>query len=243
MSKELKLLIDRLGITEDRAIMLLSGGSTLKSEFELNPEDFLERAEDDYELGGSAALLNSITNAKRAIHCQMDQALVSLGYTPNRWKLPKKVEVLAQLGFVTPRILKRVTDARNMLEHEYSSPTLEQVEEALDLASLFIGATNRLLEGFWGEFNLGNYDEQVDTFHCKNELQINFGYFEKGFNVRGCTNVSPEREPETRVILEEIFIKPSDQIYTDIVRLVASADRESKLEKALKQFFVTLSKF
>lgn len=242
MSKELKLLIEKLGITEDKAIKLCSGGRTLSHDFDVNPEDFLERAEEDYELGGSASLLNAITNAKRAIHCQIDQVLISLGFRSKRWNLPQKIEMLNKLGFIAPRILKRVTDARNVLEHEYNAPTIEQVEESLDLASLFIGATNRFLEGFGDEFYLGNYDEQVDSFHCKHELSFGFGYKEKGFDIIGRTNVSPEREPRTEVVVGQIFIKPTDEIFPDIVRLVVAGDSDMKVEKALNQFFATLSK-
>jgi hypothetical protein len=242
MSKELKLLVEKLGITIDKAAMLPSGATTLGHDFELNPEDFLERAEDDYELGGSASLLNSITNAKRAIHCQIDQVLISLGFSPKRLNLPKKVEMLDRLGFLAPRILRKVTDARNVLEHEYSSPTLEQVEDALDLAALFIGATNRVLQAFWSDFSLGNHDEQVDQFHCKNELSFIFNDYEKGFTILACTNVSPETEPETRVVIGEVFIKPTDEIFPDIVRLVVAFRHESKTQEALKQFFAILSK-
>ncbi len=243
MSRELKLLVEKLGITEDKATKLLSGGSVLSYQFDLTPEDFLERAEDDYELGGSASLLNAITNAKRAIHCQIDQALKSLGFNLKRWNQTKKIEMLLQLGFVAPRILKRVTNARNVLEHEYIAPTIDQVEEALDLAALFVGATKRFLESFEGEFNIGNYDEQVDLFNFKNQLSFSFGYGEKGFNIRGYVNMSPETEPRTDTEIGAVFIKPTDKIFPDIVRLVIAGNRELKLEKALNQFFATLSKY
>jgi hypothetical protein len=243
MSKELKTLIESLGITEDKVIKLSSGGSSLNHDFDINPEDFLQRAEDDYEIGGSAALLNSITNAKRAIHCQIDQALLCLGFNTKRWNLPKKAELLVRLGFVAPRILKRVTHTRNVLEHEYVSPTLEQVEEALDLAALFVEATNRHLEGFGHEFYIGNHDEQVDSFHFRKELGFHFGYEEKGFQIWGRTNVSPELNPRTDVEIGEAFIKPNDEIFIDIVRLVVAGDNEVKVKKALVQFFTTLNRY
>jgi hypothetical protein len=242
MSSDLKLLIEKLGVKEDKAIKLCSGGRELVDDVDLNPTDFLERAEEDYELGGSASLLNSITNAKRAIHCQIDQTLTSLGFNSKRWNLPQKIDMLNRLGFIAPRILKRVTDARNVLEHEYSAPTIQQIEESLDLAALFLGATNRYLENFGDEFSIGNRDEQVDAFCCKNELRFSFGYKEKGFNVVAFSNVSPECELRTDFVVGRVFIKPTDEIFPNVIRLVVASDNDVKIEKALKSFFTTISK-
>jgi len=246
MTKELKTLVNKLGIMQDNAVKQIVSASVLFHPFDINPEEFLERAEDDYELyelGDTSSLLNSITNAKRAIHSKIDEALMSLGFTPKRWSLREKVEKLVSLGFIAPRILKRVADARNMLEHEYSAPTSEQVEEALDLAALFIGATNRVLEAFWGEFSLGNYDEQDDLGDFRNELIFVFWQNPIHFNVIGRTNINWGQQPGNNIIIGKVFIKPIDEIYTDIVRLVVAGERESKEDEALDQFFGTLSKY
>ena len=241
MSKELALLIEKLGISEEKVIKNCSGAGSLYHDFDVNPEDFLEGAEEDFELGGNASLLNAITNAKRAIHGQIDQALLSFGFKSTRWRLSQKIEMLNKLGFIAPRILKRVTDARNLLEHEYSAPTIEQVEDSLDLASLFIGATKRFLESFWDDFYLGNEDEQVDGFHFKHELSFSFDYREKGFWIVGRTNVSPERETETGIVIGQVFIKPNEDIFPAIVRLVVAGDNDVKIQRALDQFFANLN--
>jgi hypothetical protein len=89
------------------------------------------------------------------------------------------------LGFVAPRILKGVTQARNVSEHQYAAPSMEQVEEALDLAALFIEAINRHLDNFNNEFNIGNSDEKVDPCHCARELSFEFDDREKRFRVCG----------------------------------------------------------
>lgn len=242
MSVELKRLINELGITEDRAVRLISGGGSLRvHKFDINPQDFLQRAEDDYEQGGSSALLNTITNAKRAIHCQIDQALLTLGYDLKRWNLPRKVELLVQLGFVAPRILKRVTDARNVLEHEYKLPTPDQAEEALDLAVLFIEATNRHLYLFEDDFVIGNFDERTDVFHCKNETYFRFyDQHPKHLIASGHRDITSDETFLKSVSIGAIKITPTDNIFKYIIRLVVAGDNETKTQRALSQFFTAL---
>ncbi|PVZ20475.1 MULTISPECIES: hypothetical protein [unclassified Pseudomonas] len=55
-----------------------------------------------------------------------------------RSNVPKKIERLKALGLLAPSLLRKVVDMRNILEHEYSTPELEKVEDALDIASLFV---------------------------------------------------------------------------------------------------------
>ena len=76
----------------------------------------------------------------------MDQALLSFGYPSTKWNIPKKIEALQGLGLITPRILTKVSGARNLLEHEYRRPQKNEVEEALDLASLFVTSIKPILQ-------------------------------------------------------------------------------------------------
>lgn len=56
------------------------GGSFGLADLEISPVEFLMLAEDDFERGGLAALVNATANAKRAIVSQLDQLLTSFGY-------------------------------------------------------------------------------------------------------------------------------------------------------------------
>lgn len=71
------------------------GGSFGLADLETSPVEFLSLAEDDFERGGLAALVNATANAKRAIVSQLDQLLTSFGYPSFRWNVPKKIERLA----------------------------------------------------------------------------------------------------------------------------------------------------
>ena len=59
------------------------------------------------------------------------------------WKFPSKMKELNQVGVVAPRILRKINKTRNLLEHEYTLPSKEKVEDAMDVAILFITYTNR----------------------------------------------------------------------------------------------------
>ncbi len=49
------------------------------------------------------------------------------------------------IGIISPEILKKINRKRNFLEHEYIYPSKEEVEDALDVAKLFVAYTNKYL--------------------------------------------------------------------------------------------------
>lgn len=136
------------------------GGGFGMTELKISPIEFLTLAENDFERGGLAALVNATTNVKRAIVGQLDQLLISFGYPSLRWTVPKKIERLRALGLLAPRLLRKVVDMRNILEHEYTTPELEKVEEALDIASLFVMSASAMFIPFDDvlEFSLPDLD-------------------------------------------------------------------------------------
>jgi len=136
------------GFDMSKCGVALGGGGFGMTELRTSPVEFLTLAEDDFERGGLAALVNATTNAKRAIVCQLDQLLISFGYPSLRWNVPKKIERLRALGLLAPSLLRKVVDIRNILEHEYATPELEKVEEALDIASLFVMSASAMLIPF-----------------------------------------------------------------------------------------------
>lgn len=130
----------------------LAGGSFTMTELKTSPVEFLNLAEDDFERGGLSALVNAMTNSKRAIICQIDQLLISFGYQSLRWNVPKKLERLRALGLLAPSLLRKIVDVRNILEHEYKVPDFEFVEDSLDIASLFVMSASAMFipfEVYW----------------------------------------------------------------------------------------------
>ncbi len=109
----------------------------------LGPRDFLNYAiQDSLALEDERNRINCLGNCKRAIDSQVNRIIGSVGFFPlarkQRWSIPRKLDFLAESGFVAPRILRRLNQLRNNLEHEFDPPSREQVEDALDIATLFI---------------------------------------------------------------------------------------------------------
>lgn len=109
----------------------------------LGPRDFLNFAvEDSVALEEERHRVNCLGNSKRAIDSQIDRLVRRLGFLPlarkERWNIPKKIEFISESGLVAPRILRRVNALRNRLEHEFAPPSREQVEDALDVTTLFL---------------------------------------------------------------------------------------------------------
>lgn len=247
MSKDLHSLVSQLGITKDRALALCSGGIILNHDFDVSPEQFLEQAEDDYESGGSPALLNSITNARRAIRCQLDKVIHCVGLASQKTTFRDKFLLLKDIGFVAPRILRKVSDNRNLLEHEYKNPSLKDVEEALDLAALFVEATNRNLVSFSSEFSLGDRDEHFEGSVCefKNELFFRFDDEAKCFHVTACRKKGPLFEsPELPVLLGRLDLFSAEDMYIDILRMAFNLEKNSdrKGKDSVSRFFEKLAK-
>lgn len=124
------------------------GGSFELTELKTSPVEFLSLAEEDFKRGGLSALVNATTNAKRAIVCQLDQLLISFGYPSLRWNVPKKIERVRMLGLMAPSLLRKIVSMRNILEHEYETPELGVIEEALDIASLFVMSASAMFIPF-----------------------------------------------------------------------------------------------
>ena len=219
-----------------RAIAVPSGGGGLSMhELDVDPYDFLLLAEEDWERGGLAAELNAITNAKRAIVAQMDKALLSFGYPATPWNVPKKIETLQSLGLVTPRILRRVSSTRNLLEHEYRRPSAKDIEDAIDLAALFVASIKSVLTLFADEFFVGNSDEQIDAFSFEQELS--FSMFVSGRKNPPAFRIRARARGGN---LGETLIDHRQREFPTVVRLAVAADRGFKLNEALADFCALL---
>jgi len=109
----------------------------------LGPRDFLDFAvEDSAALDKERNLVNCLANCKRAIDAQVDRLIGRLGFFPlakrQGWNIPRKLDFISDSGLVAPRILRKVNTLRNRMEHDHAVPSRQQVEDALDVATLFV---------------------------------------------------------------------------------------------------------
>jgi hypothetical protein len=121
--------------------------SKLDTPFEITANEFMTWAVEDSKLDLIHNWVNALGNVKRAIECRTDELLYAMCLhvksETEKWSFPKKVESLQHLGIIAPKILNKINKKRNQLEHQYIKPTKDDVEDALDVANLFIGYTEK----------------------------------------------------------------------------------------------------
>lgn len=144
---------------------------TITTGFDITPTKFFKYAEYDLTTKYDHYLINSLSNTKRAIDCQLDSLFIAFGLDEKSkdWHFPTKINYLNSIGIISPRILKKINKRRNLLEHEYKYPNEEEVEDALDVAELFIRYTNKYLLRAHSEIDL-YYDLEEETYFLSAKL-------------------------------------------------------------------------
>lgn len=162
---KLKSLIDESKIDFTKTVIKLDCGTRLSHNFEINPIELVSFAKSDYRENTNRGLINSLSNAKRAIDCQVDRILLSLGYEldslpknidqfideycEDNGDYPKKLKLINSLGMAPCSLISEIRTLRNVMEHEYIIPKDFEVKKAIELAELFVSATDRRLLDVW----------------------------------------------------------------------------------------------
>ena len=71
------LKVSKINLT-DMTLRTISGTSLQQNIFNISPKDFLRFAKEDLKERDERGLINSITNSKRAIDCQIDETIEKL---------------------------------------------------------------------------------------------------------------------------------------------------------------------
>jgi hypothetical protein len=132
----------------DDLILGTMGGTDIETPFQIKARQFLRFAEHDLNSEYEHHFINALSNIKRAIDCQVDSLIIGFGLTNVKRKetdFPAKVALLSALGIASPKILQKINRKRNLLEHEYVNTDKDSVEDALDVATLFLAYTDRFL--------------------------------------------------------------------------------------------------
>lgn len=138
-------VVKLLGIRWREAEYYINDTQDIYLDFPINPNDFLSFAEKDIANANEIhALVNCLTNAKRAVDAQVNRVLSVLGFSYKHLSFHKRFAILRDIGIVAPRIIQKMIIARNLLEHEYTCPKRQDVEDALDISTLFVQAVDRI---------------------------------------------------------------------------------------------------
>lgn len=132
---------------------------------EITPAQYLEYARKDLQDECEARnIINAVSNAKRALHLQVDTIAEGYGYhkLKKSSKFPAKLEFLGQMGIATPSIISKLNSLRNKVEHEYAVPDLEQIRDYCDIVELFLRATESTINTFPDEVHFES-NEQFES--------------------------------------------------------------------------------
>lgn len=119
--------------------------------YDVEAREFLSFAREDLGEDSEKGRINALSNAKRAIECRIDELLTLFNFrsfsSRYGWKLPYKMQVLQTFDVPAPNILRRlITSKRNLLEHEYVRPNQQEVQDIVEIAELFLKATDAHIE-------------------------------------------------------------------------------------------------
>lgn len=129
--------------------------SWVKIEYDssISPAKYLSFSKKDLEVEKSErTLINAISNAKRALHLQVETISKAFGFkfrkSKNNVNFHDYLEYCEKCGVLTPKILKSINKIRNAVEHEYYIPTEIETEEFIDIIELFLAATDKYVYQF-----------------------------------------------------------------------------------------------
>jgi hypothetical protein len=222
-------LLSQLDLDLSRITVEWNSQSSLEYLFEIQAFEFVKFAELDLYQGTTHGLVNALSNAKRAIDCQVDSVLGCFGLL-SRLNFPQKIATLNQMGIITPRIVNKVVKARNYLEHEFKMPELEQVEDAVDIATLFVTSLEQSLRHFPNDFVISSIVEGVfDEGHLFSDKWLTIDYDDepKRFTLRGLVfDEVPTSESRKAHWIEKALIQPKETGFMELLNLAFSLEKQ-----------------
>jgi hypothetical protein len=199
-------------VSLDTTVWTSTASDTLKTTFDISPQDFIKYAETDLTSDYEHNIINALSNSKRALDCQLDTLLLAFGFYKisqlEFWSFPKKIGLISELGVIAPRVLHKINKQRNLLEHQFIKPQKESVEDFLDIALLFIASTDKYSLKFITSLHFRN-DDLKKFFTVRNQ------YAMESFNL--IIRHDKTREGNTEAPIE-LSIDSKNQFYKPILK-------------------------
>ncbi|WP_139421425.1 MULTISPECIES: hypothetical protein [Chryseobacterium] len=214
----------------DMTLRSTFGTSFNETTFDISPKDFLKFAKEDLKEGNEKGFINSITNSKRAIDCQIDQTIETLiskyenfnpiindflQYFEFESDIPIKLRIIHALNLAPSLIISKSRTLRNKLEHMYKKPEIDDVKEALDVADLFIRSVTGKLGMLWSEFEIVDWKDN----------ELTFEYLEKQFKIG---------YKKDHKLIKTYSIDSNNLEFYGLLRLMISSEDEIEIEETFK---------
>lgn len=230
-----------------------SGDFPSNNLFNINASDFLRFAKQDYYEGETRGLINAVTNAKRAIDCQVDTVLKIFGVDILKGRNPSiegflsnfqstesnfKMKLIEALNLAPSFIVNETRLIRHHLEHFYKEPNVEDVKRSIDVASLFVDAVQGKFRGIMTDFAFANSPINDDTNVLSPYISIIYNLKERQFNIETFNSSGfkcrIDSKDETYYSLLRLIISPEDEMELNLTFkiLIKQIDHPSPVEKA-----------
>jgi len=104
------------------------------------PYDYLEYAKNNITAGGTQGAIDSINNAKRAIHLTIRKFLELFGLEEayGGKKFPEQLKIITLLNAFPTRMIDNLNKNRNIVEHNYRYIDIEKAKDFVDVAEMFL---------------------------------------------------------------------------------------------------------
>lgn len=230
------------------------GGTGGLDYFDIKPKDFIRYSKEDFLQNNKKGLVNSITNSKRAVDCQIDTILKYFGVEfdniskaseelikaseLSKSDLPHKLKLIQALRFAPGGLISKARNLRNKLEHYYQIPSENEIKEAIEIAELFVlsceSKTKMIEDSFYITSQNFIYNEPhspsmpdyfVDRF--SNQIKVDFNFTTKKMSVQ------PVIDKQNK---QKIYFTPKDPEFYFIISLINSIDDEIDFLESLKTF-------
>lgn len=239
-------LLNKTKLDLTKLIVIPSGGdASVYSDFAIRPKDFLKFAKEDLRAENDRGIINALSNAKRAIDCQIDIILDDIGIdysdiqdsvTPfvncfeDKNDLSYKLKIVQGLNLAPGFVIAKYRTLRNKLEHLYKVPTIEEVKEAVDIAELFV----RSITGY--------YKSRLNDFYITDEKNYlkDFDY-KKGYEIYFTGGKFEICEMDNKKRISEIELTPKESAYFGLVRVMNSFDDDYEMIESLKILMTLLN--
>src|SRR6266568_4120695 len=131
-------------LTAARAIRANSANTCSLDRHWTKPATYLEWARRGFRDADNYGLANTITYSKRAACCRIDRLIHNYHLQRlHRASFPEKIQTLERIGINIPSVIQElIIDPRNELEHDYVPADAGTARHALDIATLFLTATD-----------------------------------------------------------------------------------------------------
>lgn len=173
----------------------------------LTPVDYLKFAGKDLKDGEEQRnLINAISNAKRALHLEVETLCNAFGQEHSKKKsknFPQRLKFIGDCGMVKHRLLTKLNNIRNLVEHEYYVPNKNEVEDFFDVVELFIDAMRLTRSRYPMQINLFEAYDDTGEFYATS-MSMNF---EKG---EISLKLIPVNEKNGKPIYKEINVNDEE---------------------------------